>query len=245
LLPGQLLTLAGGPMATALAPPPPSPVLFGVTARPRTQSQKNVGVAANGLRKAWRTGKTDAASRSELGNAIAKSKHQVVVAKFPGFRADALQAKQPIESLWTTVATKFDSLPASTSLQFVLRPRKDYVNDGADEPKPSPPLWHFMVRARELGRTSMGSDDEEVHWAARLVLSIHPHSEESIITTIQDHRSIWPDCREVHSEHALHADDILLQQMSAGGRLAWNVMVTVRDAGAPVEGSGRDWGECC
>jgi len=240
-----LLMLAGGPMATVLAPPPPSPVPVGVPARPQAQPRKNVAAAAKGLRNAWRTGKADAALRSELSDALAKGEHQVVEAKFPGFRADTLLARQPIESLWTTVPTKFGSLPASISLQFVLRPQKDNVNDGTDEPKAEPPLWHFMVRARELGRTSMGGSDEDVHWAARVVLSTSPHSEDSIVTAVNDHRSIWPDCREVHSERVLHADDILLQQIHAGGRLPWNVVVTARDAGAPVEGFGRDWGDCC
>jgi len=240
-----------------MLPPPPTPVSAAVPSRRQARPRKSAGDPTNGLRKAWRTGRADAALRTELGDALAKGEHQVIVAKFPGFRADKLLGKQPIESLWTAVPTKFGELPASISLQFVLRPRKDDValedtpeNTSSDDSdtnlQAGPTRWHFMIRARELSRTSMGGDDEEdVHWAARLVMSTSSQSQESVVAAVNDHRSIWPDCREVHTEHALCVDDEVLQQLHARGQLAWNVAVSVRDAGAPVEGSGRDFGDCC
>jgi len=201
------------------------------------------------LRRAWRSGKAEASLWAELAEAEARGSLQAVEAHFPG-GAGLLEEGQPLESAWARVVTRFGGGRASISLQFVLRPRRPDSADGpaavATPPPPEGRRWHFLVRARELGRTSSGDDgEEEKHWAARLVLGTKNRREGSIAVAVPDHRSIWPECREVHSEHALDAGDAALQALREGRPLVWDVAVAVTDAGAPVAGAGRDLGDCC
>uniref|UniRef100_A0A7S0A9R1 Uncharacterized protein n=1 Tax=Pyrodinium bahamense TaxID=73915 RepID=A0A7S0A9R1_9DINO len=240
------------------APLPPAPVP-GEASRQRLAKRTSQwpGEAAAAaleraeLRRAWGSGREEARLRTELADAEATGKLQVVTAHFPGSAAQLLEAGQPVESTWTKVVTRFGGGRASISLQFVLKPRKDDGTDDTDAgggPAPER-LWHFLVRARELSRTTSGTDEDERHWAARLVLGTSGAGGTELrwaaVAAVHDHRALWPACREAHAAHALAGEDPALEALRVGGVLTWDVAVAVRDAGAPVEGWRQDLGSCC
>jgi len=229
---------------------------------------------SNELRGAWRMGRAAAGLKDELNEAAAGGALQTATCHFlagPEAARRCLDQGLPLESGWSKVVTQFGKGRASINLQFVLAPRKraaDGAADGGtgggiDDGAGAQPVeeagddsnadlgrtWHFLIRCRELGRVT--DDGDETHWAARLVLGAGGLSGEGacsdseVVAAVPDHRSIWPACREVHAPLALLDSDPVLEEIRSSARIDWRVAVSVFDAGGPVEGSGRDWGDCC
>lgn len=257
-------------MALLAEPPPPIPLALpidipqltsrredrrlarGIARTPTSASTTPSAAASPSLptsSRAFRRGKAEATLLTELEDARggAAELHQLQVT-FPEGAGQRLLEGCEVESEVTKVVTKFGLGRAVLGVRLVLAPRPSELEGGAT-------LWHLIIKVQELGVVQIGRN--KLHWAARLVLALasgeEPSSADStlLIAAVPDHRppnsaaKVEEMFREVHTARFLPASHPLVRDVVERGSSAWEVALSVRDAGGPPPDEVITLDGCC